>query len=280
MFGSPPPCATGSPDSGRHLPSVRRCGERRFAGGACFSRDQQGRRAPPLGGGAEAVEAASRRLPVCRRSLRRRAGCDGAGRGPSLGCRRCSPRRTDWRLGRPPQDAVPARVPTARPPGTRPRDARRHADRMMTRPGERRWRPTPAAQRSSYAATFHGGSTADGLRGSQTAATSGDRKRLVNEGASASLPRRKRQRPGVVRRGWTGGHCRSSPKSSWTASRYRRSWVGRSFSGVLGHGSSDRADIVSLIIDSLQELRQCRPVALSEESLVELAVASRALDGR
>jgi hypothetical protein len=56
--------------------------------------------------------------------------------------------------------------------------------------------------------------------------------------------------------------------------------VGRSFSGVLGYGSSDRADIVSLIIDSLQELRQCRPVALSEESLVELAVASRALDGR
>ncbi|HET6752971.1 MAG TPA: hypothetical protein VFH23_03345 [Jiangellaceae bacterium] len=54
---------------------------------------------------------------VCRRSLRRRAGCAGAGRGPSLGCRRCSPRRTDWRLGRPPQDAVPARVPTARPPG-------------------------------------------------------------------------------------------------------------------------------------------------------------------
>ncbi len=65
-----------------------------------------------------------------------------------------------------------------------------------------------------------------------------------------------------------------------TASRYRRCWVGRSFSGVLGHGSSDCADIVSLIIVSLQELRQCRPVALSEESLVGLAVASRALDGR
>jgi hypothetical protein len=47
-----------------------------------------------------------------------------------------------------------------------------------------------------------------------------------------------------------------------------------------GHDSSDCSDIVSLIIDSLQELRQCRPVALSEESLVELAVASRALDGR
>ena len=37
-----------------------------------------------------------------------------------------------------------------------------------------------------------------------------------------------------------------------------------------GHGSCDRGDIVSLIIDSLHELRQCRPVALSEESLVEL----------
>jgi hypothetical protein len=43
-----------------------------------------------------------------------------------------------------------------------------------------------------------------------------------------------------------------------------------------GNGSSDRADIVSLMIDSLQELRQCRAFALSEESLVELAAASRA----
>ena len=32
-----------------------------------------------------------------------------------------------------------------------------------------------------------------------------------------------------------------------------------------------RGDIVSLIIDALHELRQCRPVCLSEESLVELA---------
>jgi hypothetical protein len=38
-----------------------------------------------------------------------------------------------------------------------------------------------------------------------------------------------------------------------------------------GHRSCDRVDIVSLIIDSLQQLRQCWPVALSEESLVELA---------
>ena len=38
-----------------------------------------------------------------------------------------------------------------------------------------------------------------------------------------------------------------------------------------GQGSSDRGDIVSLIIDSLHELRQCRPIPLSEESLVELA---------
>ena len=38
-----------------------------------------------------------------------------------------------------------------------------------------------------------------------------------------------------------------------------------------GHGSCERGDIVSLIIDSLQELRQRRPVSLSEESLVELA---------
>src|SRR5215211_2590068 len=52
-------------------------------------------RAPPLGGGAEAMEAASRRLPVCRRSLRRRTGRDGAGRRPSLGRRRCSTGRTD-----------------------------------------------------------------------------------------------------------------------------------------------------------------------------------------
>jgi hypothetical protein len=38
-----------------------------------------------------------------------------------------------------------------------------------------------------------------------------------------------------------------------------------------GHGSGERSDIVSLIIDLLQQLRQRRPVALSEESLVELA---------
>ena len=38
-----------------------------------------------------------------------------------------------------------------------------------------------------------------------------------------------------------------------------------------GHGSCERSDIVSLIIDALQQLRQRRPVALSEESLVELA---------
>ena len=38
-----------------------------------------------------------------------------------------------------------------------------------------------------------------------------------------------------------------------------------------GHRSCDRGEIVSLIIDSLHELRQCWPVALSEESLVELA---------
>jgi transposase len=31
---------------------------------------------------------------------------------------------------------------------------------------------------------------------------------------------------------WTGGRCRSSPRSRWAASRYRRSWAGRSFSGV------------------------------------------------
>ena len=38
-----------------------------------------------------------------------------------------------------------------------------------------------------------------------------------------------------------------------------------------GHGSCERSDIVSLIIDSLQQLRQCWSVALSEESLVDLA---------
>jgi hypothetical protein len=38
-----------------------------------------------------------------------------------------------------------------------------------------------------------------------------------------------------------------------------------------GHGSCERGDIVSLIIDALHELRQCWPVCLSEESLVELA---------
>jgi hypothetical protein len=42
-----------------------------------------------------------------------------------------------------------------------------------------------------------------------------------------------------------------------------------------GHGSSERGDVVSLIIDSLHELRQRWPVALSEESLVELAGQGR-----
>jgi hypothetical protein len=42
-----------------------------------------------------------------------------------------------------------------------------------------------------------------------------------------------------------------------------------------GHGSNDRSDIVSLIIDYLHELRQRWPVALSEESLVELAGQGR-----
>jgi hypothetical protein len=43
----------------------------------------------------------------------------------------------------------------------------------------------------------------------------------------------------------------------------------------LGHGSCERSDIMSLIIDSLHELGECWPVALSEESLVELAGQGR-----
>src|SRR5215218_7626074 len=31
----------------------------------------------------------------------------------------------------------------------------------------------------------------------------------------------------------TDGRARSSPRSRWAASRYRRSWAGRTFSGVL-----------------------------------------------
>jgi hypothetical protein len=42
-----------------------------------------------------------------------------------------------------------------------------------------------------------------------------------------------------------------------------------------GHGSCERGDIVSLIIGSLQQLRQRWPVSLSEESLVELAGQGR-----
>jgi hypothetical protein len=38
-----------------------------------------------------------------------------------------------------------------------------------------------------------------------------------------------------------------------------------------GHGTGERGDIVSLIIDGLHELRQRRPVSLANESLVELA---------
>lgn len=42
-----------------------------------------------------------------------------------------------------------------------------------------------------------------------------------------------------------------------------------------GHGSCERGDIVSLIIGSLQQLRQRWPVSLSEESLVEVAGQGR-----
>ena len=42
-----------------------------------------------------------------------------------------------------------------------------------------------------------------------------------------------------------------------------------------GHGSCERSDIVSLIIDSLQQLRQRRPVSLSDQPLVELVGQDR-----
>jgi len=42
-----------------------------------------------------------------------------------------------------------------------------------------------------------------------------------------------------------------------------------------GHGSCERDDVTSLVVDLLHELRQCWPVALSEESLVELAGQAR-----
>ena len=42
-----------------------------------------------------------------------------------------------------------------------------------------------------------------------------------------------------------------------------------------GHGSCERSNIVSLIIDSLHELRQRWPVCLVGESLVELAGQGR-----
>jgi hypothetical protein len=41
------------------------------------------------------------------------------------------------------------------------------------------------------------------------------------------------------------------------------------------HGSCERDDVMSLVMDLLHELRQCWPVALSEESLVELAGQGR-----
>jgi hypothetical protein len=115
-----------------------------------------------------------------------------------------------------------------------------------------------------------------------TASAGGDKTPLVNEAAFASLPRRQRQLPGAV----------SAVSWSWP-SRCRRGSLqvvaevevgGESVPQILGgevvqrcrgHGSCERGDIVSLIIDSLQQLRQCRPVALSEESLVELAGPGR-----
>ena len=49
------------------------------------------------------------------------------------------------------------------------------------------------------------------------------------------------------------------------------SWSRLARLGFLAAGILERSDIVSLIIDALHELRQRRPVALSEESLVDLA---------
>jgi hypothetical protein len=46
---------------------------------------------------------------------------------------------------------------------------------------------------------------------------------------------------------WTGGRCRSSPRSRCAASRYRRSWAGRSFSGVL---VTARASAPTLDVDT------------------------------
>jgi hypothetical protein len=70
---------------------------------------------------------------------------------------------------------------------------------------------------------------------------------------------------------WTGGRCRSSPRSRWGGEPVSQILSGEVVQRCRGHGSGGRSNVVSLIVDSLQELRQRWPVALSEDSLVELA---------
>jgi hypothetical protein len=111
-----------------------------------------------------------------------------------------------------------------------------------------------------------------------TAVAGADRKRLVTEGrprrrrdGSGSFWVRHRSCPGLGRGGVDRGLLQVVAEVEVRGESVPQILGGQITQRCPGHRSCERGDIVSLIIDALQQLRQRRPVCLSEESLVELA---------
>jgi hypothetical protein len=100
------------------------------------------------------------------------------------------------------------------------------------------------------------------------------RPRRCREGRG-SFPLRSRPCRGLVRRGVDRGPFQVIAEVEVGGESVTQILGREIIQRCRGHGSCERSDIVSLIIDSLQQLRQRRPVALSEESLVELAGQGR-----
>jgi hypothetical protein len=101
---------------------------------------------------------------------------------------------------------------------------------------------------------------------------------FVNEEASASVPRWKQGLSDAVPDvswSWLSG-CRPGARKVDTQGEVRDEAVTQVLGGKIiqrrrgQEASSDRGDVVSLLVHVLDELRERRPVSLSEESLVEL----------
>src|SRR5215203_4941198 len=145
------------------------------------------------------------------------------------------------------------------------------------RPVARGWQVSPAhrpSPREAASATGSGGVSGEPscwvliIFVVTTAVAKGDRRCLVSVGASASLPGWKRQLPGAVPAVPWSWPSRCRPGSLQVVAEVEVG--GESVSQILGgevvqrcpgHGSCDRSYVVSLIVDLLHELRQCRPVA-------------------